>query len=67
MDGPRQCYAKWNKSKRDECHMISLTHRLLKKNKIKQKLIDTGNRLVREGSWGECEMSEGAQLYADGW
>lgn len=47
--------------------MILLTHRLLKKNKIKQKLIDTGNRLVREGSWGECEMSEGAQLYADGW
>lgn len=54
MDGPQQCYAKWNKSERDECHMISLTHRLLKKkkNKIKQKLTDTDNRLVKERELG---------------
>lgn len=34
--------------------MISLTHRLLKKkkNKIKQKLTDTDNRLVKERELG---------------
>ena len=55
MDGPRQYYAKWNKSDRDECHMISLTHRMLKKkkkNKVKQNLTDTDNRLVRERELG---------------
>ena len=26
MDGPRGCYAKWNKSEKDKYHMISLLY-----------------------------------------
>ena len=57
MDGPRGCYAKWNKSNRERQMLCNLTFMWnLKKN----KLMDTENRLMVDRGWevGVGEMGE---------
>ena len=52
MDGPREYYAKWNKSDKDRCHIISIISEKKKqlKKHNKSELIDTENKqLVTRG------------------
>ena len=58
MNGPRQYYAKWNKSEKDKYHVISLicgTQKQMNKYNKTETDSDTENKLVvamGEVGWG---------------